>query len=111
MSSLNLTFDILKKISIVLAIITLIVFSHFSNKALRNKSYNFSANGIVHSIEWKSKNHALPLIVIKIENGYKRFSSTGIILTQDTVKVGDQFQKESKSIFCLINKLKIKCVE
>jgi len=111
MSSSNLTFDILKKALIILVIITLIVIAYFSNKSMRNESYNFSANGVVHSIDWKSKNHALPLIVIKINNKYKRFSSTGIILTKDTVKVGDQFQKEKASRFCLINEQKTKCVE
>jgi len=111
MSFSDSKFEILKKISIIFVIITLLVIFIFSIKSMRNKSYNFSADGIVHSIEWKSKNHALPLIVIKMNNKYKRFSSIGIILTQDTVKVGDQFQKEHKSRFCLINKQKIKCIE
>ncbi|MBE0388663.1 hypothetical protein PLUTE_a5240 [Pseudoalteromonas luteoviolacea DSM 6061] len=62
-------------------------------------------------IEWKSRNHGIPRIEIKLKNGkLKRFTSSRIILNSASVKVGDSFEKLKGSKYCLINREEIQCV-
>ncbi|OCQ23765.1 hypothetical protein A7985_07445 [Pseudoalteromonas luteoviolacea] len=77
----------------------------------RDSSVRFSAKGSVALIEWESRNHGIPRIEIKLKNGeLKRFSSSRIILTSSSVKVGDSFEKLKGSNYCLINSEEILCV-
>jgi hypothetical protein len=70
-----------------------------------------SFNGLVTYIEWRSKNHGMPLIEIKQENGtVKRFHTPRIILKDSQLKVGDRLVKESGSKYCQINSEKVLCL-
>jgi hypothetical protein len=70
-----------------------------------------SFNGLATYIEWKSKNHGMPLIEIKQENGTaKRFHNPRIILKDSQLKVGDRLVKESGSKYCQINSEKVLCL-
>ncbi len=103
--------ELIIKAVIALLILLCAAFVYFSIKTQSKEAYNFSSNGVVYSINWKSKNHGAPSIVIKVKNEYINFSSSKIMLNHDNVKIGDKFKKERKSNFCLINEHRIKCVK
>jgi hypothetical protein len=67
--------------------------------------------GVVVSIDWESSNHNLPLIQIRAITGkVKKFHHYRINLTENTLKVGDDFEKAKGSRFCLINNVEIECI-
>ena len=69
-------------------------------------------DGIVYHIDWKSKNHGMPLIEIKSRIGkVKKFHHFFISLTSDDIKVGDKFRKVSGSTNCFINDIEMECLE
>jgi len=71
----------------------------------------FSAQGIVSSINWKSRNHGMPIIEIRDKNGTTtKFSSNRITLIPEQLKVGDSFNKQSDSSSCEINDKLVRCV-
>ena len=70
-----------------------------------------SLNGWVSFVDWESRNHGMPLIEIKRENGTViRFHHTRIALSSDQLNVGDRLIKESGSKYCDINGKSILCV-
>jgi hypothetical protein len=69
-------------------------------------------NGRVSFIDWKSRNHLIPLILLKRKNGTEqKFHHSRITLTSKDLKVGDLLVKESNSKTCQINGEPIVCVE
>lgn len=75
------------------------------------KPIRFHADGTVSSIEWKSRNHGMPVIGIRIENGtIKTFTSNRITLTSEKISIGDSFRKVSDSKYCDINENSVLCV-
>jgi hypothetical protein len=74
----------------------------------------FEATGTVYIVEWNTKNHGMPLLVIKQDNlasTEKRLQSNKFILTPDQIKVGDNFKKASGSNMCLINGVDVQCIK
>jgi len=75
------------------------------------KPVGFSAQGTVTAINWKSRNHGMPVIDIVGNNGVTmQFSSNRITLESSQLKVGDSFKKVSSSKLCQINKNIVQCV-
>jgi hypothetical protein len=75
------------------------------------KPVNFSAEGVVSKISWKTENHGMPLIEITdTKNDTKRFTSNRIMLMPNHIGIGDSFQKNSGAKFCQINEVKLQCV-
>ncbi|WP_293752497.1 hypothetical protein [uncultured Paraglaciecola sp.] len=75
------------------------------------KPVEFSAEGVVSKINWKTKNHEMPLIEINDNNcRTKKFTSNRIVLSPDKLRVGDLFKKISGTQFCHINEVKLQCV-
>ncbi len=73
---------------------------------------NQRLNAWVSSIDWKSKNHGMPLIMLKRQNGTEqRFHHSSITLTSENLKIGDLLVKESGSKMCEINGKKIRCLK
>ncbi|MET1257587.1 hypothetical protein [Aliikangiella maris] len=102
---MKVKFAIFFALIIILLIIVLDVYLDY------NKARNFGANGVVVDISWKSKNHGMPLILIKEQGELKSFSSERISLKEGQLNVGDSFNKKSGSKSCLINMKKIVCVK
>ena len=75
-----------------------------------NEPVSFSANGIVTSINWKTWNHGMPLIEIKQKHLTKKFTNSRITLNAQQVEVGDSFIKIKNSKFCIVNDIKIQCL-
>lgn len=81
--------------------------SYLGHKEPESQSFD----GWVSFVDWKSKNHGMPLIEIKRENGtVKRFHHSRIVLSSEQLNVGDRFIKESGSKYCDINGKAILCV-
>ena len=77
----------------------------------RNSIEDDHFSGIVRSIEWKSRNHEMPLIFIRNDKGRDfKFHHYRIALKPDQLKVGDHIAKEKGSLMCLINDKEFKCV-
>ena len=77
-----------------------------------SQGLNLHAEGVVASIDWKSKNHGMPLIGIKTKSSrMKWFHSTKILLNPSNLKVGDAFKKQAGSFNCEINGTKIPCIK
>jgi hypothetical protein len=67
--------------------------------------------GFVEYIEWKTKNHALPLFIVKKQNGVTyRFNNGELNLSHGELKVGDKISKTLGSRYCIINSIKTECV-
>ncbi|MEP0175775.1 MAG: hypothetical protein ABJD02_04275 [Paraglaciecola sp.] len=67
--------------------------------------------GVVIQIDWKSKNHGMPLIQVRATTGkVKKFHHYRINLSKSDLKVGDSFEKLKSSRFCLINNKEVECV-
>ena len=68
--------------------------------------------GHVSFIDWKSKNHGMPLIEVSRSNGTKiKFSSTRITLDSSQLKIGDLLKKTSGSKSCEINEKSVICIK
>lgn len=68
-------------------------------------------SGEVSFIEWKSKNHGMPLIEIIRSNGTKiKFHHSRIIIDSTQLKVGDSIIKVSDSKMCKINESAVPCI-
>lgn len=71
-----------------------------------------SIDAWVYHIDWKSKNHEIPLILLKRDNNTEqKFHHTRIILTSDNLKVGDHLIKKSGSKTCTINDNSVVCLK
>ena len=69
-------------------------------------------SGRVTFIEWKSRNHGMPLIEIGRDNATKtKFHDRRIILSSSQLKVGDLIIKEGGSKVCEINKKPVPCIK
>ena len=67
--------------------------------------------GVVQSIEWETRNHGMPLIEVSApKKPVVKFNSNRITLNSSQLKVGDTFSKTSNSIYCLINGVKVQCL-
>ena len=83
----------------------------FSSYLDYRSAEDFAADGIVTYIEWRSRNHKIPLIEIKQANGIlKRFHHSRIILSEHNLNVGDSFTKKSGSSMCTIRGELVKCI-
>jgi len=68
--------------------------------------------GVVEHIEWKSKNHAQPLFIVKNQIGtIHRFNDGELNIKKDQLKVGDSISKKTGSRYCNLNGLKTECVK
>ncbi len=68
--------------------------------------------GVVTHIEWKTKNHALPLFKIEDANGSLYSLNNGELnLKKSQLHVGDAIIKGSGSRYCYINKVEFECVD
>ena len=66
----------------------------------------------VYSIDWESRNHGMPLIMLKRSNNTaQKFHHERIILTSNDIKVGDHLVKESGSKECTINGKLVLCLK
>jgi len=82
-----------------------------AHKSKHTKAENLEIDGVVEHIEWKTKNHALPLFRITKHDGSTRQLNDGELnLNQGEIKVGDSIVKKSGSRNCLINSIKTECV-
>ncbi len=71
-----------------------------------------SLDSWVSFIDWKSKNHGMPLILLTRQNGTKqKFHHYRIILTAEDLKVGDHLVKARDSKICEINGEPILCLK
>lgn len=71
-----------------------------------------SLNAWVAFIDWESKNHGMPLILLTRKNGTKqKFHHTRIILAAENLKVGDHLVKAKDSKICEINGEPILCLK
>ena len=70
----------------------------------------FEVNGKVVKINWKSRNHGMPIISIKQDDQIKHFKSNRITLDVGDVAVGDSFIKLADSKECKINNELIRCI-
>jgi len=65
---------------------------------------NLQVEGVVTSIEWKSKNHQLPIIVLLNESGKETVvSHSSVALNETNLKLGDKLVKNNGDEFCLVN--------
>jgi len=68
-------------------------------------------DGVVTAIDWKTRNHGMPLIEISASNKTKvKFNSNRIILDSSQLKIGDSISKTSDSIYCQVNGAKVQCL-
>lgn len=71
-----------------------------------------SLDSWVTFIDWKSKNHGMPLILLTRKNGTKeKFHHTRIILAAEDLKIGDHLVKARNSKICEINGEPILCLK
>lgn len=69
-------------------------------------------SGEVSFIEWKSRNHGMPLIEVVRSNGTKvKFHHHRIILDSTQLKVGDEIAKTAGSKLCEINEKSVLCIK
>ncbi|MGY8870418.1 MAG: hypothetical protein ACKVJE_08270 [Pseudomonadales bacterium] len=77
-----------------------------------NEAERQGFSGWVSFIEWKSRNHGMPLIEVSRSNGTKiKFHHHRIILDSTQLKVGDLIAKVSGSKVCEINKSSVSCIK
>jgi len=80
----------------------------------KKSAIDFEANGMVVIAKWYTRNHNMHLFVIKQNTpaqNERKWESSGIILTSEQIKFGDQFRKEKGSKFCFINNIRIRCLK
>ena len=72
---------------------------------------NFSAEGVVITAKWNTKNHNMSLFEIQSSSGtLKKLHHSRVTLTPEQIKIGDHFKKDSDSKNCYINEIEIKCI-
>lgn len=75
------------------------------------KAENISLDGVVTHIEWKTKNHAQPLIELKATDGSLHSLDDGELnFKEGQLNVGDAIIKKSGSRYCYINKMEFECI-
>jgi hypothetical protein len=80
---------------------------YWAHKAPERQEFD----GVVTSIEWETRNHGMPLIEVSVSKRDKvKFNSNRITLDSLQLKVGDSISKTSDSIYCLINGIKVQCL-
>lgn len=99
---------ILKFLFLFIAIAPIALFLMYQNY---NDALDFRVDGKVVSIEWKSKNHQMPLFIILESNTTRTFQSHRIMLTPEQIMVGDYIKKEAGSHYCFVNGNKILCID
>ena len=101
--------DFLKFIALAIPFLGLGLFASMRNDESAERQ-GFS--GFVTYIEWKSRNHGMPLIEISRANGTKtKFHHHRIILDSSQLNLGDSFSKEGDSKICKINNEPIQCLK
>jgi hypothetical protein len=91
--------------------IPVLIFGIYMGDRSHMRPVEFSAEGVVSKINWKTKNYGMQLVEIIDNNGRtKRFTSDRIVLSPDQLRVGDSFQKISGIKFCQINEVKHQCI-
>jgi len=76
------------------------------------KTVGLEFQGVVEHIEWESRNHALPLFIIKKQNGSTiKINDGELSLKKGQLKVGDTFSKKTEARYCTINGTKTECVK
>lgn len=98
-------------IFVIMAIVVIVL-------GVTNSRYDYQGpvrqklNGSVSFIDWQSKNHGMPLILLKSRSGIEqKFHHQRIALTKENLKVGDLLLKESNSKTCKINGMDIQCIQ
>lgn len=82
------------------------------HKSRYQKAENLELYGVVTHIEWKTKNHALPLFRIKgSDKSEIKLNDGELILTKGQLVVGDTISKKSGSRYCQINTEQVECVQ
>lgn len=96
---------------ILLAILVLGI-GVFMSMRDHDEAERLAFKGQVTFIEWKSRNHEMPLIEIARSNGTTfRFHHYRIILDSTQLKVGDTITKVGGSKMCEINEKSVPCIE
>ena len=82
-------------------------------KCESNSTKNMKFDGEVVFIDWKSRNHNLPLIKIMDSSSKKEitFSHYTIVLKEGDLLVGDQISKSKGSRECVVNEVAKKCIQ
>lgn len=102
----------MKFIAALLMVIALFVLGGLSSYFDYKEPEGKILNSWVSFIDWKSKNHGMPLILLTRKNGTKqKFHHTRIILTAKDLKVGDHLVKARDSKICEINGEPILCLK
>ena len=101
--------DFLKFAALAIPVFGIGVFESIRNdKSAERQGFS----GFVTYIEWKSRNHGMPLIEISRANGTKtKFHHHLIILDSSQLNVGDSFSKEGGSKICKINNEPVQCLK
>ncbi len=71
----------------------------------------FQADGKILKAKWNTSNHLMSLFIIKEKSTEKKLHHHRVTLTPGQIKGGDSFKKEKGSKVCVINGIKIQCVE
>ena len=100
-----------KFIIVTIGLLVLLVVGGTSSYFDYQEPINQSFDGQVTHIDWKSRNHGMPLILLKRENGLEqKLHSSRIALTSAELKVGDMLLKKSGSNECVINGKSVTCI-
>lgn len=111
MSDINFRVVMIKFFKFLLLAVPFLAFAVFvgvrEHGAVERKAFS----GRVTFIEWKSRNHGMPLIEIVHSNGIEfRFHHHRIALDATQLKVGDTISKVEGSKMCDINQTPILCI-
>ena len=99
------------KFSLLALLLLPIAFFVFKYESSSTVSMGF--DGEVVAIDWKSKNHNLPLIKIREANSNReiKLSHYTITLKKGDLHVGDKIRKLKGSRECFINNVAKKCTQ
>jgi len=82
-----------------------------SNRIKKDKLLGLEIIGVVHEIQWVTRNHNLPHFVIKSKDSKLiDFQGHRIDLNENQIKVGDSFIKLAGSDKCDINNVEVICL-
>jgi hypothetical protein len=100
-----------KFVKFLLLAIPLSGFTIFEMRSHFKSAERFSAEGVVTTAIWNTKNHNMSLFEIQTSNGsLKKLHHSRVTLTPDQIKIGDHFKKHPDSKSCFINEIEIRCI-
>ena len=69
-------------------------------------------SGWVTHIDWRSRNHGAPLVIVKRKNNTEiKFWPSGDLVDSSRLKLGDAISKMKGSKFCIVNGQPIGCIK